>query len=236
DCFFISKLEVFDILLEKNRLIMKKQKPNVLQIKFMMRGISPTVWRKLQITEDSSFLDLHNVFQDSMGWSGRHLFEFRVNHPKEKELLLLSKIHNFGEDNPLAQDVLVKDIFTKKGQRGHYVYDLESNWLFEMKFEGAVPMRPRTQFPLCHSGSRFAPPEDIGGIWSFEHYRDCLFDRQHEEHLIMLEHFYGGDFDMREYPTILAKAHESLTQCRIDVSLLKIRSREDAKVIVPAVQ
>ncbi|MGH9022010.1 MAG: IS1096 element passenger TnpR family protein [Acidimicrobiia bacterium] len=58
--------------------------PVVYQLRFVLRGVSPLVWRRLLVRSDSSLIDLHRVLQVAFGWEGEHLHRF-VIHGAEYE-------------------------------------------------------------------------------------------------------------------------------------------------------
>jgi hypothetical protein len=45
----------------------------IIQFKVWLQGISPMVWRRLQVPASSSLQELHGVIQVAMGWEGIHL-------------------------------------------------------------------------------------------------------------------------------------------------------------------
>jgi len=46
------------------------------QIKVWLLGISPMVWRRLQVLDTCALRELHGVIQVAMGWEGIHLYQF----------------------------------------------------------------------------------------------------------------------------------------------------------------
>ena len=51
----------------------------IYQFKIKLQGITPTIWRRIQVPETYSFWDLHVAIQDAMGWLDYHLHLFRVH-------------------------------------------------------------------------------------------------------------------------------------------------------------
>lgn len=60
---------------------MKKKYNQVYQFKISLKGIKPTIWRRIQVPETYTFWDLHVAIQDAMGWEDYHLHEFRMMNP-----------------------------------------------------------------------------------------------------------------------------------------------------------
>jgi len=53
--------------------------PVIYQLKVVLQGISPMIWRRLLIGGDSTIADLHYIVQIAMGWSDDHLHQFRIH-------------------------------------------------------------------------------------------------------------------------------------------------------------
>jgi Plasmid pRiA4b ORF-3-like protein len=53
--------------------------PIVYQLKVALIGISPMIWRRLQVSGDSTLADLHYILQIAMGWSDDHLNQFTIH-------------------------------------------------------------------------------------------------------------------------------------------------------------
>ncbi|WP_145837541.1 plasmid pRiA4b ORF-3 family protein, partial [Dulcicalothrix desertica] len=56
--------------------------PVVYQLKILLLGISPTIWRRVLVRSDSTIENLHYTVQLAMGWSDIHLHHFII-HGKE---------------------------------------------------------------------------------------------------------------------------------------------------------
>jgi hypothetical protein len=52
--------------------------PVVYQLRVVLRGISPLIWRRLLVRGDSTVADLHATMQIALGWSGEHLYRFMI--------------------------------------------------------------------------------------------------------------------------------------------------------------
>ena len=48
----------------------------VYQIKVTLKGSKPPIWRRMQITSDTTLAQLHRILQRVMGWEGSHLYQF----------------------------------------------------------------------------------------------------------------------------------------------------------------
>jgi len=52
------------------------------EIKVVIQGIDPPIWRLLQVPPRTSLKKLHRILQKAMGWSDYHLHLFRVDGKK----------------------------------------------------------------------------------------------------------------------------------------------------------
>jgi hypothetical protein len=50
----------------------------ILQLRAVLRGISPLIWRRLLVPSDSSIAQLHEVLQVAFGWEDMHLHRFEI--------------------------------------------------------------------------------------------------------------------------------------------------------------
>ena len=73
------------------------QPPTIYQIRLVLAGISPMIWRRLLISSETSIARLHECIQTVFDWSGEHLHRFRL-HGKDYGIAYLGGI-SF-DDNP----------------------------------------------------------------------------------------------------------------------------------------
>ncbi|MBC7335991.1 MAG: plasmid pRiA4b ORF-3 family protein [Clostridia bacterium] len=52
--------------------------PSVYQFKVTLKGTSPPIWRRFQVTDDVTLYRLHLVLQRVMGWENCHLYQFII--------------------------------------------------------------------------------------------------------------------------------------------------------------
>jgi hypothetical protein len=48
----------------------------IYQLRAVLRGISPLIWRRLLVRSDSTVAQLHEVLQVAFGWDDEHLNRF----------------------------------------------------------------------------------------------------------------------------------------------------------------
>jgi hypothetical protein len=54
------------------------EEPGTYQLRAVLRGISPLIWRRLVVRGDSSIAQLHNALQIAFGWEDMHLNRFEI--------------------------------------------------------------------------------------------------------------------------------------------------------------
>ena len=177
---------------------MKETFKIVYQLKLAMKGITPQIWRRIQVPENYTFLDLHNAIQAAMNWEDYHLHEVEMINPKTG---MLDRIGTKGDDyedfgEPLVPEETAKlsDYFTLENKAALYTYDFGDNWQVKVRLEKVLPRKEGVNYPVCTAGKRAAVPEDIGGIWGYEDMLEILKDPEHEEYEDTVE-WVGEDFD-----------------------------------------
>jgi Plasmid pRiA4b ORF-3-like protein len=50
----------------------------ILQLRAVLRGISPLIWRRLLVPSDTSIAQLHEVLQVAFGWDDMYLHRFEI--------------------------------------------------------------------------------------------------------------------------------------------------------------
>jgi hypothetical protein len=136
--------------------------PFVYQVRVVLRGVSPLIWRRLLVHSASSIADLHATLQLAFGWSDEHLNRF-VIHGREYGVA-----HPGGlwfRDDP--HEVQLGDLGLRVGERFLYEYDFMDRWCHDVRVEAILPVEQGRRYPVCTGGRRSAPPEDCGGPWAF---------------------------------------------------------------------
>jgi Plasmid pRiA4b ORF-3-like protein len=128
----------------------------VYQLRVVLRGISPLIWRRLLIRGDSTIADLHRTLQVVFGWSDEHLHRFVIHGRLYDEGGLVD-----------PRQVGVAALGLRLQERFLYEYDFIDGWQHDLRLEQILPLDSRRRYPVCSGGRRAAPPEDCGGPWAF---------------------------------------------------------------------
>src|SRR5260370_8135242 len=51
----------------------------IYQLRVVLRGVSPLIWRRLLVVSTTSIGELHEILQSAFGWSGEHLHRFLIH-------------------------------------------------------------------------------------------------------------------------------------------------------------
>jgi len=130
---------------------MKQQPPHpdVYQLRIVLRGISPLIWRRLLVRGDTTLAQLHLMLQLSFEWSNEHLHHFHI----------FGK--DYGSDGADTRHITLNAFDFQKGERFRYVYNYYAHWQCDIRLEETVPCDPRRFYPVCIGGQRPAPPEHV---------------------------------------------------------------------------
>ena len=130
----------------------------IYQLKIVLRGISPIIWRRLLVHSDTTIAALHSILQTAMGWEDSHLHRFRI-HGKDYGIAYVGGI-SFA-DNP--HQVELHQFRLQPGERFLYEYDFGDLWQHDVRLEAILPMDSNQFYPVCIAGKHACPPEDCGG-------------------------------------------------------------------------
>ncbi len=165
---------------------------HIFQLKVTLDGVTPPIWRRLQIPAGYTLDRVHRALQYAMGWQNCHLHSFDVDgkqygEPDPADELALDDELDFRLDAVLSHDATL-----------HYTYDFGDWWEHEVVVEDVIPADPDERYPVCLGGERACPPEDVGGARGDTDFLAALVDSAHPEHEEMRE-WLGRDFDPEEF-------------------------------------
>jgi pRiA4b ORF-3-like protein len=164
---------------------------SVHQLKVTLKGIRPPIWRRVQVSSTINLRRLHDVIQETMGWTQSHLYEFEIFGERYGEPSL---DEDYGMPTRSAKSTPLRRIAPEAGIKLTYTYDFGDDWEHQIVVEKVLPPERGIAYPRCLTGRRACPPEDVGGIWGYQEFLEAIRDVDHAEHERMLE-WVGGDFD-----------------------------------------
>jgi hypothetical protein len=161
----------------------------VYQIKVTLKGSKPPIWRRMQITSETTLVQLHRILQRVMGWEGSHLYQFVTGGIAYGDPSMLGEWD--AED---ARTVTLAALMRSGKSKLPYEYDFGESWEHELLVEKILPLDEGKRYPVCLTGKRACPPEDCGGVWGYVSFLEAIHDPEHPEQEEMLE-WIGGAFD-----------------------------------------
>ncbi|MFD0269785.1 plasmid pRiA4b ORF-3 family protein [Streptomyces sp. NPDC127106] len=155
-----------------------KTAPSDLQLKIVLHGTRPPLWRRLVLPSDTSLGTLHDAIQVAFGWHGGHLHlftdEFGRGYGDAARLtgMDLGFGHGVGDEDVIA----LGDVLAEEKARLRYVYDFGDDWEHGITLEKTLPRPVGAERTVRCVGGRRAdvPAEDIGGVWGLAEVLECL--------------------------------------------------------------
>lgn len=153
----------------------------VVQIKIKLLEVSkPSVWRRLQLRDDTRLDHLHWLIVAAFGWEGYHMHCFT------------SGLDSFGVPDPELgfvdeRHVTLGELVRQAGDRFRYTYDFGDDWQHEIVVEDLLDLDPAADYPVLVAAQGACPPEDCGGPWGYADLKEILADPSHEQHREMLD-------------------------------------------------
>jgi hypothetical protein len=205
--------------------MLEPPEPSIYQLRVVLLGISPIIWRRLLVRGDSTIADLHHTLQITFGWSDDHLHRFLI-HGKQYGVAYIGGI-TFRDD---PRRIKLSDLGLRVKEKFFYEYDFNDQWRHLIRVEAILPSEPDRRYPVCIGGKRDAPPEDCGGHWAFMERRDEMPCEVWERFWRLKEVVDAGDLDaVREQMESLESIREWLTLGRFDRRAINCRLKQDAE-------
>jgi hypothetical protein len=134
----------------------------VYRLRVVIAGISPLIWRRLEVADATTVAGLHAIVQTVFGWSGEHLHRFVIGGTEYG----ISYIGGPGFRDD-ARQVRLAGLRLREGERFTYEYNFSAAWPVDLRVEQIACAQPGRAYPRCTGGRRAGPPEDWDGPWVF---------------------------------------------------------------------
>lgn len=171
--------------------------PAALQFKLTLRDVKPAIWRRIRVSSDLTFSQLHYVIQILFGWDDCHLWQFDVaaqtyaDHRDEFA-------DSFGGPKQLSAKKMSLGELPATLDRFGYWYDFGDDWRVIVAIESRDADLPNGVVVECVTGARSGPPDDVGGPFGYPEFLQAISNPDHEEHEGMLE-WIGGAWDAEAF-------------------------------------
>ncbi|MEK6734079.1 MAG: plasmid pRiA4b ORF-3 family protein [Pseudomonadota bacterium] len=179
----------------------KSKKINIYQFKITLLGISPKIWRRIQVPESYKFSDLHEAIQNAMGWENSHLHQFSIISPNTglpTSIGMLDDDWDQDEDLLDEKKIKISKYFSIDNPESQYEYDFGDGWEHQVLLEKILPAEDGVKYPKCITGKNACPPEDCGGVWGYRELVEIMQDPKHPEYQERIE-WIGEEFDPKEF-------------------------------------
>jgi hypothetical protein len=170
----------------------------IFQLKVVLLGSKPPVWRRLQIPGDARLDWLHAALQVAIGWTNSHLHQFQAGEDCYSDTRHSDEFGGVPETLDERKFTLGQ-IAPREQDSFGYEYDFGDSWEHEIVVEKILPPEAGTlTAALCLDGARACPPENCGGVWGYDNLLKILKNRKHPEHTSMKE-WLGRAFDAESF-------------------------------------
>ena len=153
----------------------------VLQIKIVLLGTKPPIWRRVLVPAEFTLAELHKVIQAAMDWEDSHLHAFRIGRQSFGVPSMGGSLMG-GPSYVNERRVSLAEVLGKVPSKATYTYDFGDSWEHALTVEKILAAEANVAYPLCTDGKLAGPPEDCGGIPGLYHMLEALTDPNHEDH------------------------------------------------------
>lgn len=141
---------------------MEQNNDLVYQLKIVLKGSKPAIWRRLLVPASIDLQTLHSVIQTAMGWANLHLYRFEIDRVKYGDIGLKDDFCELRFED--ARKAQLKKAVPYEKTRFSYEYDFGDGWEHEIIIEKILPARDGMKYPVLLCGKQACPPEDCGGM------------------------------------------------------------------------
>ena len=133
---------------------------NIYQLRIVLRDISPLVWRRVLVRDDTTLAQLHDIIQILFEWQDEHLHDFHI----------FSK--DYGTSGADTRAAILSQFRLRKGERFRYVYDYYAYWVCDIRLEAILPVDPKRFYPVCTGGKNASPSENFEDVQAYMEHID----------------------------------------------------------------
>ncbi|GEM_PF-2819608 len=187
--------------------------PKYFNLKISLKDINPPIWRTVLVDPGLTFEMLHEVILDTMGWTGSHMYEFKVGK------------RSFGypdDELPEIEDgakTVFSSLFREKGDKITYIYDFGDYWVHEIEHLGDKEMKDEF-LARCTGGERACPPEDCGSVSGYQEIVESMKHPNSKEYKENVEWLCGPynpeNFNLKETNEILEVLEDEINDKDFD--------------------
>src|ERR1019366_4325068 len=141
----------------------------IYRIHISLLDIRPLIWRRVELSSQTTLKQFHRILQIVMGWENYHLHDFLVG---TKRYGIPDPDYDDPGDVIVESKIPLSEVLPLAGAEISYVYDFSDNWRHVIELEEIVPARPEGEYPRVNDGARSCPLEDSGGITGYPKHQE----------------------------------------------------------------
>ena len=139
-------------------------------LRIKLRGISPSIWRKIQVPSSVKLTSLAEIILDAMGWWNSHLHQFVSKGRRD----IYRTAQKHGDDFFLTAshwggDYSIAHLLQQPKDKVLFEYDFGDGWEHEVVLRKVEDYADGEKAEVhLLGGKRACPPEDCGGVWGYQ--------------------------------------------------------------------
>lgn len=177
----------------RNRPIAVPKAPSrasLLTVRCDLRGAEPPIWRRLEIHGDLTLDAVHDVIMAAMGWSGGHLHRFLGPGSDPRRSYFLTEFDvSEGDEGTEECAVRLDQVLCKPKDRIVHEYDFGDAWEHVIVLEKVSALPDGAPEAVVTAGRGACPPEDVGGIRTWNELAELLRRDPDPRRMADHEHF-----------------------------------------------
>ncbi|WP_294477692.1 plasmid pRiA4b ORF-3 family protein [uncultured Bacteroides sp.] len=167
----LNGLEVdYDDSDEDKSLYIESDSVKKLCLKIAIEGLSPSIWRTLEVPSNIRLGRFADVVKTAMGWSGCLLHQFMkgkcfylAKNVKDDDVYLPA-----GYQRVDSNEIALGELLNRKGVSLAFEYDFGDSWMHKITVESRQDYKiGETPSIKLLDGANACPPEDCGGIFGY---------------------------------------------------------------------
>ncbi|WP_344087853.1 plasmid pRiA4b ORF-3 family protein [Nostocoides veronense] len=150
------------------------------------RQVRPEIWRRVQLRGDLTLDRVHTCLQVILGWEDSHLHRFSapgVDAWSPPWFVTAYDEDELDEEGTPESEVRLDQVLRAAGEWLIYTYDFGDDWRHRIEVEEVRLAQGGDPPALCLEGVGACPPEDVGGIFTWNELAAALRADPDPDHL-----------------------------------------------------
>lgn len=170
-------------------------------LRIKLRGISPSIWRKIEVPSSVKLTSLAEIILTAMGWYNVHLHQFVTKGRAELYATADPETENmaWGQHKNWGGNIPISHLLKAEKDKVVFEYDYGDSWEHEVTLSKAEDYadgeEPRVRLI---GGKRACPPEDCGGVWGYSDLCEAM-KHPYSAHAKELKNWLGYLYDPEEF-------------------------------------